>query len=55
MLLDSFLVLKWVNLHWYIEEDGQEELVVDGHRNKAALVELRGGFPHHDAQANTPE
>jgi hypothetical protein len=42
-------------LHGYIEEDGEEELVVDRHRDEAALVELRGGLPHLDTQADTPQ
>ena len=42
-------------LHGYIEEDGEEELVVNRHRDEAALVELRGGLPHLDAQADTPQ
>jgi hypothetical protein len=42
-------------LHGYIEEDGEQELVVDRHRDEAALVKLRGSLPHLDAQAYTPQ
>ena len=41
--------------HGDIEEDGEEELVVDGHGDEAALVELGGGLPHLDAQPDTPQ
>jgi hypothetical protein len=42
-------------LHGYIEEDGEEELVVNCHGDEAALVEFRGSLPHLDAQADTPQ
>ena len=41
--------------HGDVEENGQEELVVDGHRDKPALIELRRSFPHHDTQSDAPE
>ncbi len=44
-----------VDSHGDVEEDGEEELVVDGHRYEAALVELGGRLPHLDAQADTPQ
>lgn len=43
-----------VYLHGDVEEAGEQELIVDGHRDEAALVELRRRLPHHDAQANAP-
>ena len=43
------------HLHGDVEEDGEEELVVDRHRDEPALVELRGGLPHPDTQADTPQ
>ena len=41
--------------HGDIEEDGEEELVVDGHGDEAALVELGGGLAHLDAQPDAPQ
>jgi len=46
--------MKWWHLHGHIEEAGEQELIVDGHRNEATLVEFRGRLPHHDAQTNAP-
>ena len=41
--------------HGDVEEDGEEELVVDGHGDEPALVELGRGLPHHDAEADPPQ
>ena len=41
--------------HRYVEEDGEEELVVDGHGDEPALVELGRRLPHHDAQPDAPQ
>ena len=49
-----FFLLHW-NLHWDIEEYGEKEFVVDGHRDEPTLIELRGSFSHHDTQTDPPE
>ena len=41
--------------HGDVEEDGEEELVVDGHGDEPALVELGRRLPHHDAQPDAPQ
>ena len=43
------------DLHGHVEEDGEQELVVDGHGYEPALVELAGSFPDHDAESDAPE
>ena len=40
--------------HGDVEEYGQEELVVDGHRDEPALVELGGSLANHDAKSDAP-
>jgi hypothetical protein len=40
--------------HGNVEEHRQQEFVVNGHGDEAALVELGGGLPHYDAQTNSP-
>ena len=44
-----------LNLHWNIEEYWEKKLVVDGHWDEPALIELRRSFPHHDTQSDSPE
>ena len=41
--------------HGDVEEDREEELVVDGHGDEPALVELGGGLADHDAQPDAPQ
>ena len=40
--------------HGHVEEDGEKELVVDGHGDEPALVELGGRLPDHDAEPDPP-
>ena len=51
--MDFFLFS--ICLHGNVEEDREQELVVDGHRDKPALVELARRLPHPDTQPDTPQ
>lgn len=44
-----------VDSHGHVEEDGEQELVVDGHGDESALVEFGRSLPHHDAQTDPPQ
>ena len=44
-----------VVLHGHVEENGEEELVVDGHRDEAALVELGRRLADDDTQPDAPD
>ena len=50
--------LKSINLgerlHGHVEEDGEQELVVNGHGNEATLVEFGWSFADDDAQPDAP-
>ena len=43
------------DLHGHVEEDGEQELVVDGHGYEPALVELARSLPDHDAEPDAPK
>lgn len=55
-----FLIAISVNgerlcVHGHVEEDREQEFVVNGHGDEAALVELGRRLADHDAQADPPQ
>lgn len=42
------------NSHGYIKKNREKKLVIDGHRDETALVELRRCLAYHDAKSDAP-
>lgn len=54
MLVRHLLYLGAYYLHGDIEEASQQEFIVDGHGDEAALIEFGRRLPHHNTKAHTP-
>lgn len=44
-----------IYLHGNLQKDSEEELIINCHGNKAALVKFRRRFPYYNAQSDAPD